>query len=357
MKYLVSLVALLAACDTPSDASGPDASPVDAATDAAAAPIVAPPEVWTFAPIDGNRCNHGTPTGIGIRIEPGSKDLLLYFQGGGACSDAASCWLDPSAAAVDGYDASDLASESMLRSYALLDPNATANPFAGMNMVLVPYCTGDAHAGTLVRDLDVDGTIRPTYFVGAANVERMLVRLAATFPDLERVFLVGTSAGGAGATFHFSRVKAALGTTVHTVIDSAPGFADPSEGDKWAFWGVEAPCAGCADVAAVRAFNRGLDPSARYGFLSFQFDPTAANGRSPADFARDLAALRTTLRADANARSFVADNSQVDCAALPRGACHVITTKNQPAALRNGYLAWLRAMVAGSGWNDVTLGP
>ena len=37
-------------------------------------------------------------------------------------------------------------------------------------------------------------------------------------------------------------------------------------------------------VPAVRAYNRSLDPTSRYGFLSFAFDPTTADGRSVEEF-------------------------------------------------------------------------
>jgi hypothetical protein len=35
----------------------------------------------------------------------------------------------------------------------------------------------------------------------------------------------------------------------------------------------------------------------------------------------------------------------------------VITTKNRPDSLRDAYLAWLRAMVSGTGWVDTTFTP
>jgi hypothetical protein len=77
-----------------------------------------------------------------------------------------------------------------------------------MNMVMIPYCTGDAHAGDAVVEMMVGSVARPTYFVGAKNAALALARLGATFPDLDRVFLAGTSAGGGGRDLSVPRGSA-----------------------------------------------------------------------------------------------------------------------------------------------------
>jgi hypothetical protein len=247
---LAALIALVTTACGASDPAepGPDAGASDAAVaiDATTAdapvapqPIVAPPDTWTFIPIEGARCAQGGATGIIVRLRPGSRDLLLYFEGGGSCSDAETCWLDPTAANVTGYGAAEAAAESKLRSYSLFQPDAASgNPFATMNMVMIPYCTGDAHAGDAVVEMMVGSVARPTYFVGAKNAALALARLGATFPDLDRVFLAGTSAGGGGATFQYRAVRDTFATTVHSVIDSTPGFPNPADADKWTLWGV-----------------------------------------------------------------------------------------------------------------------
>jgi hypothetical protein len=130
------------------------------------------------------------------------------------------------------------------------------------------------------------------------------------------VFLAGTSAGGGGATFQYRAVRDTFATTVHSVIDSTPGFPNPADADKWTLWGVTPPCPTCTTFPAVRAYNRSLDPASRYGFLSFAFDPTTADGRTVDEFTALLDELRATLAADPNARSFVADNLRLR---LPHG--------------------------------------
>lgn len=190
----LSILLLLAAlpvlgCTTPAEDPPADAAEPDALADAPAPEgLPAAPGTWTFVPIDGMRCADGSATGIGVRLEPDSKELMLYLQGGGACTTGETCWVSKNAAHVDGYGPTEFAQDGLLENYVLLDPSATSgNPFADMTMVMVPYCTGDAHSGRAIRDLDVRGTPKTTYFVGAINMDLVLRRLAAAFPSLERV--------------------------------------------------------------------------------------------------------------------------------------------------------------------------
>ncbi len=315
-------------------------------------PIVAPARTWTFVPIEGARCANGSATGIGVRLVPGSRQLYIYMEGGGACTTGDNCWGNgPGGAAnVNGYGATEFARESKLTSFAFLDTSTgTRNPFVDMNMVMIPYCTGDGHSGNAVRALTVGTGTRDTHFVGANNMRLALERLAATFPTLDQVWLMGTSAGGAGATFNYSAVRAALRTQVHSIIDSAPGFFDPSDPAKWSIWGTQAPCAGCASVADIRRFNRSLDPASRYAFLSFRFDPvTAQPGWTEQRYGAEMNALIAELQADINARTFIVDNSATG---FGPPSYHVVTTNNTPG-LRNAYLDFVSAMVSGTQWNN-----
>lgn len=63
----------------------------DAGTEALGAPIVAPADQWTWVDFPESRCLKGSSTGIGVRLRPGSRRLVLYMMGGGGCSTAA-CW-------------------------------------------------------------------------------------------------------------------------------------------------------------------------------------------------------------------------------------------------------------------------
>lgn len=318
-------------------------------------PIVVPDRSWSFVPIDGARCANGSATGIGLRPASGARQLLIYFEGGGGCADGDTCWGNAPGGAsnLNGYGAADFAAEPKLTQFPYFDASANSpNPFAGMHMAMLPYCTGDVHGGTQVRTLPVTGsTPRETHFVGALNAEKALARLAATYPELDAVWVLGTSAGGGGATLHYDRVRRAFGTRVHLIVDSAPGFPDGDEAQKWSVWGLQTPCAGCASAADVRRWNRTLDAGARQAFLSFRYDPTTANGLSLQDFDLAMTALLAEWQAHPNSRTFIADNSTIG---YGPPTLHVVTTKRSPASLAAAHLGFVGAMVSGSGWANTT---
>lgn len=334
---------------------GAGSSPtVDPGTSSGA--ISAPAGVWTWVQIEGARCASGTATGIGVRLQPGARQLMMFVDGGGACTTYDNCWgSNRGAANVEGYGAAEFAAEGKLANHSLFDTSAgTANPFAGMHMVMVPYCTGDVHAGRATRTLASGSNSRVTWFNGAVNVERALVRLAATFPQLDAVWLVGTSAGGGGVTHHHINVRNAFNTTVHTVIDSSLALDDADDAAKAAVWGVTAPCASCTTMAATRAYNRSLNSTERFGFLSFRYDATTANGRDEATFDRELQALVAQYQAWPATRTFIADNSATG---FGPPTLHVVTNRTTPVALRNAYYGFLGAMVANQGWQNVVVAP
>ena len=103
------------------DAAVPDAAAFDAATvpdaaeptdgsigDAAvdASPITAPADTWTWVDFPESRCANDSATGLGVNLHPGATNVLVYFEGGGACSSADTCWgATPQAKNLNGYNA------------------------------------------------------------------------------------------------------------------------------------------------------------------------------------------------------------------------------------------------------------
>src|SRR5690349_6763166 len=49
-------------------------------------PITAPPGQWTWVDFPDAVCDDNSPTGIGVNLA-NNKNLLVYFEGGGACWD------------------------------------------------------------------------------------------------------------------------------------------------------------------------------------------------------------------------------------------------------------------------------
>ena len=227
---------------------------------ASTGPIVAPAGAWSWVEFDDTRCANGSPTGLGINTREGASDVVISLMGGGACWDAGSCFFVKSAWNIDfGYGNAQFSGERF-RSIPLFD--RAVSPFADASFVYLPYCTGDLHLGTTTQTY-VQG--RPTSHVGAQNLDAFLKRLAPTFVNARRVFVIGTSAGGFGAQMNAWRFKGAFPTAeVHVLADSA-AMVMPA-GTRWsewfAAWKPELPpgCSGCSETttACIDAARREL---------------------------------------------------------------------------------------------------
>jgi len=213
------------------------ASPTDAPFDASPyipvdggdAVITAPPEVWTWVPFPDAKCRNGSPTGIGVNLNPASQNLVIYLEGGGACFNPVTC-----ATNATSFGAADFPGRFPAASdggapqpgNGILDRNP-ANPVKDWSYVYVPYCTGDVHAGNNPNGSvpQVSGT---QAFVGYANIDFYLQRLVPTFSTATQVLLTGISAGGFGAAANYLHVQRAFGTIpVELIDDSGPFMENP----------------------------------------------------------------------------------------------------------------------------------
>lgn len=222
----------------------------------------APPAGWAWYPIDGAICRDGSPTGFYLHRGAGDG-LLIYFEGGGACSNGNYCAFNP--ASVDQVLAGDgqVVIGSALGAGAgrqqpgvytdpshtgapagIFDTSNAANPFKDWNQVYIPYCTGDVHFGTK-RDGMVPNLPAPQQFVGYFNTQKFIGRLVPTFKDsVSQVVLAGASAGGFGSALNFSMVQDAFGDVPVSVLDdSGAPFEDQympvCMQQKWrAAWGL-----------------------------------------------------------------------------------------------------------------------
>ncbi|WP_158620041.1 pectin acetylesterase-family hydrolase [Corallococcus sicarius] len=284
---------MLSACATPFEDPGdlrPDAGAGDydlpsvPYTVDAGAPIDAPRESWTFVPVPDAHCANGSSTGMAINLTDRSKRVFVFLAGGGACWEAAACALGTATHITDTMGADPVLAEAQAADLAVLFDRANPqNPFRDASFVYVPYCTGDLHAGTRVHTYDWFGPKRVEH-VGARNLDAYLRRLQPTFPEADRVWLAGISAGGYGATFNAWRVQKALPWARVDVLNDS-GLVINTAGDgrygtMRANWGVEFPpgCTGCDTglSAVLGASARLLTAPRRHGMLGHLQDGTIA---------------------------------------------------------------------------------
>lgn len=315
-------------------------SPVDAGVDAAL-PITAPDDAWSWVDFPESKCGSGSATGIGVNPHAGATELLIYFQGGGSCTTGETCWgAQPKATFMAGFGASDFATIAQ-KNYPILNRSIAANPMSAMNMVYIPYCTGDLHGGYGEADLTLpDGGTQPTYFYGGFDMDLFLARLLPTFPAMKRVVLAGTSAGGFGTFLNFDRVAKAFGVRVDVIDDSGPpippAVAKSIDASPWKL-GKPAACPNCQSLRDIYDADRAAQPSSRFGLLTFDRDSTIAPdfGYTVDQYPGVIATFTSSIATDKNAAVFEVD--------LPdSGADHVVESKLTYAT---SYLPWMTKLL------------
>ncbi|MBD89902.1 MAG: hypothetical protein CL940_06175 [Deltaproteobacteria bacterium] len=287
-------------------------------------PVEAASDAWTWVEVEGTHCGDGSQTGFAINPHEGATTLFLYLEGGGGCWNYLTCdGLVQTSFHLGGYDASTfngLIAEAY-KDMWFFDRESDTNPLADAHYVFIPYCTGDAHAGDAVRELQGllpwnNGTF---YFKGRSNLEADLAHIVPTFSDVERVVLSGASAGGFGAGLNWPLVGAAFGPEVRVdLIDDSGPPLEPSSGiweDWYETWNIELPqgCIGCEDdVSAVVDFLRSdmlqhgkmaLLSNARDAIISAFFQ------LSPFVFEERLFSVLDVLDEEPNAHYFVVDGA------------------------------------------------
>jgi hypothetical protein len=223
----VVLLSIAGSCASDDDARGSSEADRDAIVEAF------PADTWTWRPVVGTKCGFGTETGFAFNPHPGSDRLTVYFEGGGACWSGALCTATdpPIAYNLEGYDAETFATEIAggvpPADYQVFDRSDPDNPFAEDNFVFIPYCTGDVHSGSNVATYsDASGGSITVHHVGFENIRLDLEVIQKLFPHADRLVIAGTSGGGFGATFNYSRVRAAWpDARPHLINDAAPVLA------------------------------------------------------------------------------------------------------------------------------------
>ncbi len=263
-------------------------------------------EMVELGPENGAACGNGSPYRFFVNRTPLSKNLVMVYEGGGACWDQAACLGQGplSAANPDG-----IPPDYMQRldggANGLVTPfSARTDPFQKVatqswNIVYLPYCTGDVHSGskvTVYADAD-PAHPRTQHHAGQANVRGAAAWLRGTLGAPQDLLLTGFSAGGVGATTTYALVRDTLAPTgrVSLIADSgllmqAPRGGSPAQYPSLplhekirAVWGLDEPGGLVTSYASLPGFdadnlgsvNGALAlryPADRFTYLAFQAD-------------------------------------------------------------------------------------
>ncbi|HEY8152743.1 MAG TPA: hypothetical protein VII72_01305 [Myxococcota bacterium] len=199
---------------------------------------------WQEVRLPGTMCGNGSQYKFYVYDSPTSNNLLLYFEGGGACWDYPSCSGQAGilgAAHPNGIPDNYIAEFQPQYVSPLVNgadpgiPGRAKKDIAtkGYDVVYMPYCTGDVHVGNnVVTYTDPAGVNPPVTWrhVGYNNTRAALDYLHTRFPTVGKLLVSGFSAGGTATNAVYYQARRTLLPTVkgYMLNDSGPIFPAPN---------------------------------------------------------------------------------------------------------------------------------
>jgi hypothetical protein len=167
-----------------------------------------------------------------------SRNLVVYFEGGGACWDSLTCTFPDAGLPADVpqfYTPAIAADGSPADLDGLFNLRRDDNPVKDWDMVYIPYCTADLHAGAATRSYQNAGhPVFPLPSVfdiehrGYDNLMVVLDWMKKHVDKPQRVLVAGSSAGGYGASIHFPWLRQLYPQAqVNVIADASQGVTTP----------------------------------------------------------------------------------------------------------------------------------
>jgi hypothetical protein len=202
---------------------------------------------WVKVAPTGTVCGNGSQYKFWYYDNPNSTNMVIMFEGGGACWDYDTC---SGRAGVLGASNANGLPDTYITGMAPKYVSPIVNgadpglPFRakdniatnGWDVVYMPYCTGDVHTGNKTTTYtDPTGVNPPLTWrhngynntVAAANF------LRGRFPTINKLLVTGFSAGGVGTATQFYTMRRTLRPVkAYSLNDSGPLFPAPSASYK-----------------------------------------------------------------------------------------------------------------------------
>jgi hypothetical protein len=201
---------------------------------------------WVKVEPQGMQCGNGSQYKFFVNISDKSNNVVLMFEGGGACWDYASC----SGGARGAANPNGIPDTHMDKTqYLNLLRRDDQNPLKDWNMVFVPYCTGDVHTGSKVATYENPAGGAPLTYrhKGHDNTLAIIDWMKAHFATVPKLLATGYSAGGIGALQNYYYIREGLPAVQcgYLLNDSGPAFHSdgPSkqvQAQTRMAWGVDA---------------------------------------------------------------------------------------------------------------------
>ena len=149
------------------------------------------------------------------------NNLLVFFDGGGACWDTMNCIYYPTYSPE-----ADETVEGLALAGGIFDLSNPANPFKDWNFVFIPYCTADIHWGSADQIYeDYMGQYGGTEFTikhrGFDNFLVVLKWITENFRKPHKILVTGSSAGSYGALMGFPYIQEAYPKSMASMLGDA----------------------------------------------------------------------------------------------------------------------------------------
>lgn len=228
----------------------------------------------SFGAGDGPLCLDGSEYRMATH-DRGDTELVIFLQGGGAC------WSE--------FCAANISAAAGIPAVGILDSAREDNPVKDANVAYFPYCDGGLHGSDRDVDSDGDGTA-DRFHRGLHNLSAGLDVTLETFPNPERIILMGVSGGGLGTSLALPLVRHHYpDVAIEVINDSGIGVARPDQPeflellfDDWNVWAfLPESCTDCVSPDGhLTNYNIWLleqDENVRRSTLSTTRDSTFAD--------------------------------------------------------------------------------
>jgi len=213
---------------------------------------------WLKFEPEGAVCANGSQYKYFVNFSETSDNLVIFLEGGGACSSYASCAGGgpfntdcikeaPGTECIrDDYPAAYLRVEALAPLTVITEPlgvidgnvpvelaypplasNTDINPMGDWNKVFIPYCTGDTYLGSRVNTyVDPDGVGPDVEFhhMGHQNMLIVIEEIDRMFAEIPKMMVGGCSAGGVGSLNNYPFIRDGIGGVGQSYLlaDSGP---------------------------------------------------------------------------------------------------------------------------------------
>ena len=165
------------------------------------------------------------------------NNLVIFFEGGGACWDSLTCSFPIGTGLPAQFFVPQVPPGINPAAFAGIFELANRdNPVKDWSFVYIPYCTGDVHLGSVQRQYFNAGnpllgqlTSFPIRHRGFDNFMAVLAWVTDTFRAPQSILVAGSSAGAYGAMGNFPWIAEAYPNAHHYVVgDAGQGVNTPA---------------------------------------------------------------------------------------------------------------------------------